>query len=38
MIIRAEHAVAAGKAELSRADGKLCACFPGDVTLWDIRT
>ncbi len=33
MITFAEHALAAAQTELSRADGRLCACFPVDITL-----
>lgn len=38
MIKLAEPSAAAPKIELSPAHGKLCACFPGYITLRVIRT
>lgn len=38
MITLAEHAVAAAKTELSRADEEPCACLPVDIILHVIRT
>ncbi len=38
MITLAEHVVAPAKAELSRADGESCACFPVHIILQVIRT